>query len=75
VGLGQLPVRSPTRVAVRNLPKVPPFALIRAAVLGLLAVVVTGWWVVHHITHKPPPMRVPAPRATEIPAPELVPSE
>jgi hypothetical protein len=54
---------------------VPPFALVRAALLGLVAVVATGWWVFHHLTHKPPPMRVPAPQATEIPAPELVPSE
>lgn len=68
------PVRRPTaKIEAKNLPRVPPGALIRVILLASLAVFASAWALVHMLTRKHVPMVVPAaPSAvpSEIPAPE-----
>jgi len=57
----------------RSLPRVPPFALIKVFLLAAAAVGVSAWAVAHYYARAHQP--IPAPAATEIPAPSLVPVE
>jgi hypothetical protein len=40
--------------------------------LAAVSVIAAGWGLWRYYTHRPAPMLVPAPSATEIPAPEVV---
>jgi len=53
------------------IPRTPPWRLF---VLAILSVALSVWAVVRYYTHPRPPMLVPAPESTEIPAPSVIPS-
>lgn len=52
-------------------PRIPLAAAIRMFVIGTLAVFAAAWALFRHYSVPRMPMLVPAPSATEIPAPEL----
>ncbi|MBX3190697.1 MAG: hypothetical protein KF819_27100 [Labilithrix sp.] len=54
-------------------PKVPTALLFRMFVIGTVAVVAAGYGIYRYYFVPRAPMLVPAPPATEVPAPELVP--
>ncbi len=55
-----------------QLPRLPP---LRVLVLAAAAIVATVWAIVHHYTRPHPPMLVPVPAASEIPAPPVIEAE
>ena len=72
--------RRPTR-SLFGLPRAPPWLLVRAFLMGLVAILGAAWALERHYTHQLPPMRVPrtaAPAPTydadagEIPVPEIL---
>jgi hypothetical protein len=56
----------------RPLPRVPPLALIKVFLLAAAAVGGSAWAVLHYYARAREP--IPAPAATEIPAPPLEPA-